>query len=59
MINGNKLDQSIEAAANASNTDYILVQTWTGLSPLDQQNLYNEGCSGPGLCLQKYIFMQL
>lgn len=40
-VNGNKLDESIEPAANASETDYILVQSQGRLTPSQKQELVN------------------
>ena len=39
VIDGIKLDESLKPAADASKTDYVLVQTWKGLSSLEVEQL--------------------
>ncbi|KAI1159906.1 hypothetical protein F5B18DRAFT_556371 [Nemania serpens] len=43
IINGNHLDEAIEPAADASGTNYILVQSRAGLSPPQKQDLAKAG----------------
>jgi serine protease AprX len=49
-INGNSLDQLTKSAADASKTNYILVQSRARLSPLQRQEL-----AGAGLVLHDYV----
>jgi hypothetical protein len=42
-INGNTLDQSILSAPDASNTNYVLVQTWARPSPSQRKDLEIAG----------------
>ena len=42
-INGNRFDESVKPAANASKTDYILVQSRGRLSPSKRQKLGDAG----------------
>lgn len=43
IINGNHLDPATKPAAKASETNYILVQTWARLTPSQRNNLAEEG----------------